>query len=84
MWQDSALTLINFGFIITLIPAVIRNFKLKDVQGQSFYTYFSTAVLLSILVYVFFTLELILSSVSTGLTAIMWYVLTYQKLRYSS
>jgi hypothetical protein len=83
MWQDTVLTIINFGFILTLLPAVFRNFQMKEMQSQSFSTYCSTALLLTAMVYIFFTLELYLSSISTGGTALMWYVLTYQKIKYS-
>ena len=82
-WQDLALTSINFLFIVTLIPAVVRNYRLREVHGQSLYTAFPTAILLTVMAWVFLTLDLFLSSVSTAGTAVMWYILTYQKLRYS-
>jgi len=83
VWQDTALSIINFGFILTLIPAIVQNYKNKDVKGQSFLTYVSTAVLLSIMAYLFLTLDLFLSSLATAGTAVTWYILLYQKLVYS-
>lgn len=83
VWQDTALSIVNFGFIITLIPAIIQNYKDKNVKGQSFITYISTAILLSFMSYLFFTLELWLSSLATAGTAITWYILLYQKIVYS-
>jgi uncharacterized membrane protein YidH (DUF202 family) len=83
VWQDTALSIINFGFILTLIPAILQNYKNKDVKGQSLVTYVSTAVLLSIMAYLFLTLELWLSSVATAGTAVTWYILLYQKIVYS-
>lgn len=83
VWQDTALSIINFGFILTLIPAIVHNYKNKDVKGQSFTTYISTAVLLSIMSFLFYTLDLWLSSVATAGTAVTWYILLYQKLVYS-
>jgi len=83
VWQDTALSIINFGFILTLIPAIFQNYKNKNVKGQSFVTYVSTAVLLSIMAYLFLTLELWLSSVATAGTAVTWYILLYQKIVYS-
>ena len=80
MWQDTALTVINFLFILTLIPAIVRNFRLKDVKSQSFYTYGSTAILLTVMSFIFFTLEFLLTTLSTCGTAITWYILTYQKI----
>lgn len=83
VWQDTALSIINFGFILTLIPAIVQNYKNKDVKGQSLLTYVSTAVLLSIMAYLFFTLDLWLSSVATAGTAVTWYILLHQKIVYS-
>jgi uncharacterized membrane protein YidH (DUF202 family) len=83
VWQDTALSIINFGFILTLIPAIIHNYKNQDVKGQSVITYVSTAILLSFMAYLFLTLELWLSSVATAGTAVTWYILLYQKIVYS-
>ncbi len=82
MWQDIALSLINFGFIITLIPAIIRNYRVKDASSQSLTTYLSTAVLLTIMLIIYFSLDLFLSGLTTAGTALMWYLLTYQKIKY--
>jgi hypothetical protein len=83
LWQDFALTAINFGFIFTLIPALIKNYQEKEVGSQSFLMYFSTSVLLVIMAYVFFTLRLDLSCISTAGTGVMWFLLTYQKVIYT-
>ena len=82
MWQDVALSLINFGFIITLVPAIIRNYRVKDASSQSLTTYLSTAVLLTIMLIIYFSLDLFLSGLTTAGTALMWYMLTYQKIKY--
>jgi hypothetical protein len=82
-WQDVVLTIINFGFMITAIPAVQRNYQLKEAKSQSLSMYLSTAILLSVMAYVFFTLDMLLSCSSTAGTGIMWYILTYQKVKYS-
>ncbi len=84
MWQDAVLSLINFGFILTLIPAIIRNYRMKDVAGQSLATYVSTAMLLSVMSFIFFTLDLLLSALGTAGTAVAWYILLYQKITYTS
>jgi hypothetical protein len=83
MWQDTALSIINFAFILTLIPAIIQNFRLKEVRGQSIITYSSTAFLLTIMCYIFYTLDLALSAVATAGTAVTWYILLGQKIYYS-
>jgi hypothetical protein len=82
-WQDVVLTIINFGFMVTAIPAILRNYQLKEAKSQSLSMYLSTAILLTVMAYVFFTLDMLLSSVSTAGTGIMWYILTYQKVKYS-
>jgi uncharacterized membrane protein YdbT with pleckstrin-like domain len=82
-WQDLVLTVINFGFMVTAIPAIMRNHQLKEAKSQSLSMYLSTAVLLTVMAYVFFTLDMLLSGVSTAGTGIMWYILTYQKIIYS-
>lgn len=84
MWQDIVLTGINFGFMITAIPAIIRNYRLKEAKSQSLLMYFSTAVLLTVMAYTFFTLDgLFLSGVLTAGTGLLWFILTYQKIIYS-
>ncbi|PNX49969.1 MAG: hypothetical protein BV458_14035 [Thermoplasmata archaeon M9B2D] len=82
-WQDFVLTFINFGFMITAIPAIIRNYQHKEAKSQSLSMYLVTAILLSVMAYVFFTLDMLLSCISTAGTSLMWYILTYQKLIYS-
>jgi len=84
MWQDLVLTIINFGFMITAIPAILRNHQMKEAKSQSLSMYLSTAVLLSVMAYVFFTLDLFYSCVSTAGTGLLWFVLTLQKIQYSS
>jgi len=82
-WQDFVLTFINFGFMVTAIPAILRNHRLKEAKSQSLSMYLATAILLSVMAYVFFTLDMLLSGLSTAGTGIMWYILTYQKVIYS-
>jgi len=82
-WQDFVLTFINFGFMITAIPAIIRNYQHKEAKSQSLSMYLATAILLSVMAYVFLTLDMLLSCISTAGTGIMWFILTYQKVIYS-
>ena len=82
-WQDIVLTVINFGFMVTAIPAIYRNYQHKEAKSQSLTMYLTTAVLLSVMAYVFFTLGMLMSALSTAGTGIMWYILTYQKIIYS-
>jgi hypothetical protein len=83
MWQDIILTAINFGFMITAVPAIVRNYQVKEAKSQSLSMYLSTAVLLTVMAYVFFTLDLVMSCVSTAGTGFMWFILTAQKIKYS-
>ncbi len=82
-WQDIVLTIINFGFMITAIPAIYRNYHHKEAKSQSLSMYLITAILLTVMAYVFLTLGMLLSSISTAGTGIMWFLLTYQKIIYS-
>ena len=83
MWQDIVLTIINFGFMVTAIPAILRNYQVKEAKSQSLLMYLATVVLLLVMAYVFFTLDLLLSGVSTAGTGLMWLILTAQKIKYS-
>jgi len=83
MWQDIVLTIINFGFMITAIPAIYRNYQHKEAKSQSLSMYLVTAVLLTVMAFVFYTLDMLLSCISTAGTGLMWYILTYQKIIYS-
>ncbi|MFA5103389.1 MAG: hypothetical protein WC525_09580, partial [Candidatus Thermoplasmatota archaeon] len=73
----------NFGFMITAIPAIIRNYQHREAKSQSLSMYLVTAILLSVMAYVFLTLDMLLSCLSTAGTGIMWFILTYQKVIYS-
>jgi hypothetical protein len=83
MWQDIVLTIINFGFMITAIPAIYRNYQVKEAKSQSLLMYLATAILLSVMAYVFYSLDLLLSCISTAGTGLMWFILTAQKIKYS-
>ena len=83
MWQDYAISIISFCFIITLIPAVVRNYRLKQVIGQSIFTYLPTAILLTLMALVYLTIKFYYGSITTTGTAVMWYILSYQKIHYS-
>ena len=83
MWQDTALTLINFVFIATVLPAIILNFKTKNTSGQSLIMYLSTSIFLVIMAYVFLTLDLFWSMITTLGNAIVWTILTLQRLHYN-
>jgi len=83
MWQDIVLTIINFGFMITAIPAIMRNYQVKEAKSQSLLMYLATAILLTVMAYVFLTLDMLLSCVSTAGTGLLWFVLSFQKIKYS-
>ncbi len=83
MWQDTALTLINFVFIATVLPAIILNYKTKNATGQSLIMYLATALLLVLMALVFQTLNLFWSMISTLGNAIVWTILTLQRLTYN-
>jgi hypothetical protein len=82
MWQDPALTVINFIFIATVLPAIILNYRTKDASGQSLIMYLSTSMLLILMALIFYTLNLTWTFISTLGNAVVWTILTYQRLVY--
>ncbi len=60
------LTIINFNFILSILPAIVQNYRMKDAKGQSLITYVSTSVLLTIVSLIFITLDFLLSAISTA------------------
>jgi multisubunit Na+/H+ antiporter MnhB subunit len=84
MWQNLALSIINLFFILTLLPAIIRNYKLKDTHTQSLLAYLLTGFLLAFMSLIMYTVpDLSLSSISTAAATVPWFILAYQKIKYS-
>lgn len=73
MWQDYMITAIQFGLSLALLPMVFGRDKPDEM------TSLSNAVLLYVLGWVVFTLDLYVSSVSAVLVASVWALLFYQK-----
>lgn len=75
MWQDWIMALGAWVFIVALIPAV----KAKDKPPTS--TSLMTGGVLTIYVVCMLTLGLVVSAISTGGTAFLWWILFFQKRR---
>jgi hypothetical protein len=80
-WQDLVITLVSFVISFSLIPQVTHGFRTKkgDVLLQSSVP---IALCLTILAYTYLTLDLFLSSISGFITAGLWYILVFQRIRY--
>jgi len=72
MWQDWVIGAGSWIFAIALIPSIIG--KEKPVWVTSALT----ATVLSIYCIAFYTMGMILSAVSGGVTAICWWILFFQ------
>lgn len=77
-WQDIVLTAGGVIFIIALIPSVLS----KDKPALS--SSIMTGTVLIIFAYVYFTLSLWFSTLTTAITGIIWFILAAQKLKKSN
>lgn len=81
LWQDIVITAVNIIFSLALFPQVYYGFKEK--KGSITYaTSVPTFIGLYILCFVFFTLNLFLSTIICALTGTLWLILFIQKLKY--
>ena len=72
IWQDVLLMVGGFGFSIALLPAVLS--KKKPCKATSL----TTACILTSFTIVYASLYLVLACISTGITAVMWFILFFQ------
>ena len=72
-WQDILIMLGGFGFSIALIPSV------RGKQKPPRSSCVLTGVILASYCIAFVTMGLWLSTLSTSLTALMWFILLFQK-----
>lgn len=75
LWQDLVLTGGSVIFAAALVPSVVSANK------PAFWTSLSTAVVLVVFAGVYVSLSLWFSSVITFITALLWFTLSFQKLR---
>lgn len=81
LWQDFVITATSIVFSAALIPQIYRGFK--DKKGHIAYaTSIPTFAGLYLMCYVYFTLDLFLSTVVCFITGTMWLTLFVQKLIY--
>lgn len=81
VWQDIVLTMLSIVFAYSLIPQVYRGFKDKKK-----YIVLQTAVITTTALYVqtvvFFTLQLVFTSIASLTIAILWTMLLVQSVVY--
>jgi hypothetical protein len=75
LWQDLVLTIGSLIFAFALIPSVLS----KDKPALT--TSVTTGVVLFIFAFVYVTLSLWFSAVTTAFTGIVWSILAIQKIR---
>ncbi len=74
MWQDYVIMIGNFVFAIALMPSIFS--KNKPAKTTCVMTY----LMLAIFCYTFYTLNMIGSSVSSGISSALWLTLHLQQL----
>ena len=75
IWQDAVLSAGGLVFSIAMIPTIVGKDK------PALITSVSTAIVLTAFVFTYATLELWFAMSTTGLTALTWYIVTFQKIR---
>ncbi len=71
-WQDAVFTFGQLFFFASLIPTI------RGKEKPAFLTGFVTSMVLTIYVFIFWTLDLYMSVFFTALLASAWWVVTYQ------
>ena len=74
IWQDKALMIIGFSFAFALIPSIISEFK------PAVWSCLLTALGLTAMVIIFFSLKLRLTALANTLSAIAWWILFIQSI----
>lgn len=74
-WQDYVISGGQWLFILALLPA------LRAKEKPPVFTSLLTAAIVSSFSYAFATLALVMSTFSSAIVAVMWYLLAYQKWR---
>ena len=72
IWQDAVIGIGNWIFVLALIPSIISNKK------PAIATSLITAVVVTVIAYCFFTLELYHSMISSVAVGVCWWVLFLQ------
>lgn len=75
LWQDYVIAIAQIGFIIALIPTLFT----KDKPPVS--TSFMNVIILAIITFCLFTLELYFSTVTASAIAITWAIVGFQKMK---
>jgi len=82
MWQDTVITITVIVFSLALLPQIWHGYKNK-VGTIEHKASVPTFICLYVLTYVYYTLDLLFSSVMVTVTGTLWLILFLQKLKYS-
>lgn len=82
IWQDVVMMITGIVFAISLVPQVYHGYKDKEGVIKK-RTSVPTFIGLFVMSYAMFTLELYLSASVTFVTAFMWLILCWQRIKYS-
>ena len=81
MWQDIVITISVILFGYALVPQIIQGFR-KRKQDITLQTSLITAIGMYAITIAYFTLGLIFSTITTGITGTFWLIIALQKIFY--
>jgi uncharacterized protein with PQ loop repeat len=82
LWQDIVLSIINIGFVIALIPQLIKVQKTKSAADFAWTSIIFYCFGLFAIGTVFITLNFYLTSIPYFVTGLMWGVIVMKKMQY--
>jgi len=82
MWQDYVFTICGIIFSYSIIPQIIKNFKLKTAKGISWQLIGSQCIGVLLSFTVLFSLKLYLSATFSFMQVLCWLVVVIQKVYY--
>lgn len=80
IWQDAVIGACTFGFLVSLVPQVIRCFT-HGTKSLSLFTASTTTALLYVMAVTMYTLKLPIGATVNLLTATCWMVMFVKRLR---
>ncbi|MHA1111333.1 MAG: hypothetical protein ACTSRE_09540 [Promethearchaeota archaeon] len=83
VWQDIVLALVNLGFVITLIPQVVKVIKTKSAGDFAWTSTIFYWIGLYAIGGIFLTLEFYLTSIPYFITGTLWGIIVILKKRYN-
>jgi hypothetical protein len=81
MWQDIAIAVISIFFNIALAPQIIYSFKTKR-KTVAYSTALVTTIGVFISAFIYFTLHLYFTVVTSFISGILWFIIFIQSAKY--